>query len=297
MGNPYIYHKIEQGDTLQSIAKQYGVASMRLVKLNGGITNAGLKHGSYIIIGQIQSDTMDKTEQERLEMEQEEKEEAKEQQDESVKIPHAWLDDEDIRKMAHELVADNKSVLEALAGDKKRALQKIAEQRVDDNEQYYKRLRAINAGVEDKQSDFTQDAIKQGISRSSIVKSVNDEYRKQGDKQLGELDREASLAADALNNAQREIVRQYNQEVAESNKKYQQQLDNAMESIKKLNQDANIDLTVSNGIDNARQFEIADRLLGTLTKAQATDYLNRNKSTLIEAWGKDAVDKLYKKYR
>jgi hypothetical protein len=297
MGNPYIYHKIEQGDTLQSIAKQYGVASMRLVKLNGGITNAGLKPGSYIIIGQIQSDTMDKTEQERQEMEQEEKEEAKEQQDESVKIPHAWLDDEDIRKMAQELVADNKSVLEALAGDKKRALQKIAEQRVDDNEQYYKRLRAINAGVEDKQSDFTQDAIKQGISRSSIVKSVNDEYRKQGDKQLGELDREASLAADALNNAQREIVRQYNQEVAESNKKYQQQLDNAMESIKKQNQDANIDLTVSNGIDNARQFEITDRLLGTLTKAQATDYLNRNKSTLIEAWGKDAVDKLYKKYR
>ena len=295
MDNPYIYHKIEQGDTLQSIAKQYGVTAMRLVKLNGGITSAGLKPGSFIIIGQKQSDTIEKTEQERQEMEQGKQEEKKEQ--ETVKIPNAWLSDNDIRKMALELVADNKSALEALAGDKKRALQKIAQQRAEDIDAYYKRLRAINAEVEDKQSDFEQDAIRQGISRSSIVKSVNDEYRKQGDKQLGELDREASMEADALNNAQREIVRQYNQDVADSNEKYQQQLESTMESIKKQNQDANIDLTVSNGVDNARQYEITDRLLGTLTKAQATDYLNRNKSTLIEAWGKDAVDKLYKKYK
>ncbi len=300
MSQPYIYHRIENGDTLESIAKQYGVSTYRLSRLNSGITNAELKAGRFIVIGQIESDRIDEVEQQRQEAIEKQEEDKKKQEEEKKKpidLPDLWLSDEQIRKMALEQVPKNTLELEALAGEKKRNLQKITEQRTQNQDDYYKKLRQINADVDEQQEDFVQDAIKQGIGRSSILQSVKDEYQRQGDKRLSELNRQASLDIDKLESQQREIIRQYNQDVAQANEKYQQQLDKAMQSIKEKNQEANIDVTVSNGLDHAVQYQIADRLLGTLNKSAAADYLKKNEQVLIDAWGKEAVDKLYKKYK
>ena len=62
----FTYHRVEKGETLESISKKYGVSKHVLARINNGLKNSQLSEGKYIIIckgdvaGEEQKDGKDK---------------------------------------------------------------------------------------------------------------------------------------------------------------------------------------------------------------------------------------------
>lgn len=292
MREGFIYHKIEKGDTLKSIADKYGISVIRLTRMNSGIRNdQSLKIGSFLIIGDIGKDTERVQANEKYEQDQ-----AKKEQD-AAKLPEQWLTEEEIAKMALENVGEY-ALDSNLKMAKDRALEKLEESKIAADADFESDKLKLEQGAREDKEDFRQDAIRQGIGRSSIVKSIEDQIDTKAQNKLGELEEKKQIK-DMQNTSQGEyILDKYRLDVDDAKKKYEQALKDEQDRIRLKNQQANLDVLASNGIiGDERQYQVADKLLSTLTKKQAADYLVRNEEALRRLWGGDAIEKLNKKYR
>ena len=292
MQKGFIYHKIEKGDTLKSIAKKYGIPVIRLTSMNNGIRNdKSLKTGDFLIIGDLGKDA------EIVEENAQKEQSNANGNNDEARLPEQWLTEEEIKKLALENVGEYE--LDAklkLARD--RAIEKLEEQGLADEMEFAADKLRLKENERLDKADFRQDAIKQGIGRSSIVKSVEDQIHQQAQGKLAELE-EKKLMKDKQNESQGQyVLDKYRLDVVDAKKKYEQMLKDEQERIRQKNQQANIEVLASNGIvGDDTQYKVADKLLSTLTKKQAADYLDRNNDSLRRLWGGDAIDKLIKKYK
>ena len=192
MRQRYIYHRIEQGDTMKSIAKKYGITTYAITRNNPDVIgDRSLKVGSFLVIGLLNdenasggddaqggssdSGTGSETDKENGEQEDE---------DAGVDLPERWLTDQEIQQAALERVGSNKEILEQLAYNKSRALEKLEEKAIRDAFEHNDAINALKSEAEADKKNFLQDAIQQGIARSSVVESVNRQYDRQRDGAL-----------------------------------------------------------------------------------------------------------------
>lgn len=293
MKEGFIYHRIEKGDTLKSIADKYGIPVIRLARMNGGIRNdKSLKVGSFLIIGDLARDA-----EQAKEIQQSGTDGMKPDYNKNdARLPEQWLTAEEIEKMALESVEKYSTDELKLARD--RALEKLEQQSAEAEMEHEADKQRLKEDAETDKEDFRQDAIRQGIGRSSIVKSVEESIDSRAQSELGELEGKKQMK-DAQNEGQAQyVLDKYRMEVADAKKRYEQALRDEQERIKQSNEKANLEVILSNGIvGDSQQYRVADKLLATLTKKQAADYLERNRESLRKLWGDDAIEKLSKKYK
>ena len=291
MEGKYVYHRVEKGDTLKSIAKKYGVSAYALSRINNGLSDSGLREGSFIIIGSSSPEAGGNAPVRDGGTE--------EATGKKGYIQQQDIDEQELRLMAKELAGDNADRLKKLALDRDSSLGDIESKKEKTELSYREALEALGKELEQDRSDFTQDAIKQGISRSSIIQSINRELEQeaQAKKQSAANDREYTLKD--LERRAQEAAKQYGVLAAAEQNRYQAELAAQEEKLRLRNQEANEKIARYNGegAQDSEGYELTDRLLGTLSKNQARQYLQRNGEKLREAWGDDAYDRLKNKYR
>ena len=114
MEGKYVYHRVEKGDTLKSIAKKYGVSAYALSRINNGLSDSGLREGSFIIIGSSSPEAGGNAPVRDGGTEEETGKKGYIQQQD--------IDEQELQLMAKELAGDNADRLKKLALDRDSSL-------------------------------------------------------------------------------------------------------------------------------------------------------------------------------
>lgn len=290
----FTYHRVEKGETLESISKKYGVSKHVLARINNGLKNSQLSEGKYIIIckGDVAGEEQ-KDGKSTAAAADEKKDDRK-----NGHLERRELTKEELRKLALEEVGDNSNRLEGLRLGKESSLMKLDNRKKRETEDHEATVRELERELAKDKGDFMQDAIKQGISRSSIVESVGQQLEEEKGQKQEESRRKLDSMLSELDGTRDMLLKQYRNDVEAAKLQYEKALRAAQERLETKNNAANDKIDAYNGdIPEEAGYALVQGLLGTLGKKTAKEYLQGNETKLRGSWGNRLYDRLMEKYR
>lgn len=300
MNGGYTYYKIKSGDTLKGIAKAHGISEFALSKMNNGVNSASLKTGGFLLIYTGSDTSKQDTSNKEDDQKTGDKTSGK-TSDKKTPVEKQYLDEKEIMDMARAKVGGYGDRLEELAQSKDNSLRKINENRAKTTLSYDDAVRALEKDLVEDSDDYEQDAIKQGLARSSIIGSVQEKLKEEADAEIALEERDRKLAMQSLENSALDVEQQYKDSASSLKSSYEKALAKAAEQLRKANQAANDKIDEYNGVTvtgaGKNNLDMTERLLDTLSKKQAKAYLERNQEELSSVWGKTDYDKVFSKYK
>ena len=281
-------------DRCRSISKKYGVSKHVLARINNGLKNSQLSEGKYIIIckgdvaGEEQKDGKSTAAAA----------EGKKEDKKNGQLERRELTKEELKRLALEEVGDNSNRLEGLRLGKESSLMKLDNRKKRETEDHEATVRELERELAKDKGEFMQDAIKQGISRSSIVKSVGQQLEEEKGQKQEESRRKLDSMLSELDGTRDMLLKQYRNDVEAAKLQYEKALRAAQERLETKNNAANDKIDAYNGdIPEEAGYALVQGLLGTLGKKTAKEYLQGNETKLRGSWGNRLYDRLLERYR